>query len=179
MKIWIIRHGQTDWNKNGKIQGSTDIELNETGIKQAEEVIPTFNEHNFDLIISSTLKRAMKTAQIINREKNVEIIYDKRLIERHCGDYEGTPTTLDEEPLFNILTNVSTHNIETVKELYERVYSILTEVKEKYNDKKVLLVTHGGTTRAIETFFYGVDKNGIMPPETIKNCEIREYEYKD
>ena len=121
----------------------------------------------------------MKTAQIINREKNVEIIYDKRLIERHCGDYEGTPTTLDEEPLFNILTNVSTHNIETVKELYERVYSILTEVKEKYKDKKVLLVTHGGTTRAIETFFYGVDKNGIMPPETIKNCEIREYEYKD
>ena len=75
MKVWIIRHGQTDWNKNGKIQGSTDIELNETGIKQAEEVIPTFNEHNFDLIISSTLKRAMKTAQIINREKNVEIIF--------------------------------------------------------------------------------------------------------
>ena len=119
MKVWIIRHGQTDWNKNGKIQGSTDIELNETGIKQAEEVIPTFNEHNFDLIISSTLKRAMKTAQIINREKNVEIIYDKRLIERHCGDYEGTPTTLDEEPLFNILTNVSTHNIETVKDLFK------------------------------------------------------------
>ena len=52
-------------------------------------------------------------------------------------------------------------------------------LQEKYKDKKVLLVTHGGTTRAIETFFYGVDENGIMPPETIKNCEIREYEYKD
>ncbi len=179
MKLWIIRHGQTDWNKNGKIQGSTDIELNETGIKQAEEVIPLFNEYSFDLIISSTLKRAMKTAQIINKEKNIEIIYDSRLIERHCGDYEGTPTTLDEEPLFNINTNVSTHNIEPVNDLYKRVSSILDEVKEKYKDKKVLLVTHGGTTRAIETYFLGVDKNGIMPPETIKNCEIREYEYKD
>lgn len=179
MKVWIIRHGQTDWNKIGKIQGSTDIELNETGIKQAEAVIPVFNEHNFDLIISSTLKRAMKTAQIINSEKNVEIIYDKRLIERHCGDYEGTPTTLNEEPLFNINTNVSTNNIEPVNDLYNRVSSILTEVKEKYKDKKVLLVTHGGTTRAIEAYFFGVDENGIMPPETIKNCEIREYEYKD
>lgn len=179
MKLWIIRHGQTDWNKNGKIQGSTDVELNETGIKQAEDTIQTFNEYNFDLIICSTLKRAIKTAQIINKEKNIEIKYDSRLIERHCGDYEGTPTTLDEEPLFNINTNVSTHNIEPVNDLYKRVSSILDEVKEKYKDKRVLLVTHGGTTRAIEAYFFGVDEKGIMPPETIKNCEIREYEYKD
>lgn len=179
MKIWIIRHGQTDWNKNKIIQGSKDIELNETGIKQAEEVIPIFNEHNFDLIISSTLKRAMQTAQTISKEKQTEIIYDERLIERSFGNYEGTPTTLDEEPLYNINTNVNDNNIETVNDLYNRVSSILTEVKEKYSDKKVLLVTHGGTTRAIESYFYGVDKNGIMPPETIKNCEIREYEYKD
>lgn len=179
MKIWIIRHGQTDWNKKGIIQGSKDIELNETGISQAESRIETFNKYDFDLIISSTLKRAMKTAQIINKEKNVEIIYDKRLIERNFGDYEGMPTTLNEEPLYNLEKNLNKNNVETAQKLYERVTSILNEVKEKYNGKKVLLVTHGGTTRAIETYFYGLNENGIMPPETIKNCEIREYEYKD
>ena len=58
---------------------------------------------------------------------------------------------------------------------------IITEkpiVKEKYYDKKVLLVTHGGTSRAIEAYFKGCE-NGIMPPETLQNCEIREYEYID
>jgi broad specificity phosphatase PhoE len=177
MKIYVIRHGQTEWNKNGIIQGQQDIELNETGIEQARNQIKIFNEYNFDLIISSTLKRAQKTAQIINSEKNVDIIYDDRLRERNFGDYEGTPSNFDEDPIYNLKTNIKENNIETAQELYNRVSEILDEIKEKYNDKKILLVTHGGTTRAIETYFNGTN-NDIMPPETIKNCEIREYEYK-
>ena len=74
-------------------------------------------------------------------------------------------------------TNININNIETAKELYERVSSLLDEIKEKYQDKKILLVTHGGTTRAIEAYFNGLDENNVMPPETIKNCEIRCYNY--
>lgn len=179
MKIYVMRHGQTEWNKNGIIQGQQDIELNETGIEQARNQIKIFNEKNIDLIISSTLKRAKKTAQTVSSDKKVEIIYDDRLKERKFGEYEGTPSNFNEDYLYNTKTNINEKNIETAQELYKRVESILNEVKEKYKDKKVLLVTHGGTTRAIEAYFYGVDKNNIMPPETIKNCEIREYEYKD
>ena len=87
MKIYIIRHGQTNWNKKGIIQGQKDIELNETGIKQAEKQIKTFNEKNIDLIISSTLKRASLTAQTISREKETKIIYDDKLKERCFGEY--------------------------------------------------------------------------------------------
>lgn len=178
MKICIIRHGQTDWNVKGIIQGQQDIELNETGIKQAQEKISKFNKYNFDLIISSTLKRARETAQILNTEKNIEIIYDDRLRERYFGDYEGTLANFNEDPIYNLKTNVKENNIETAQEIYDRVSSLLDEVKEKYKDKKVLLVTHGGTTRAIEAYFNGLN-NDIMPPETIKNCEIREYEYNN
>lgn len=179
MKIYIIRHGQTNWNKKGIIQGQKDIELNETGIKQAENQIETFNEKNIDLIISSTLTRASLTAQIISREKETKIIYDERLKERNFGDYEGTLSNFNEDYLYNLEINVNEKNVETAKELYSRVKNLLDEINKKYNNKTILLVTHGGTTRAIETYFNGLDENNVMPPETIKNCEIREYAYKD
>ena len=178
MKIYIIRHGQTDWNVNKIIQGQKDIELNKTGEEQARNQIKTFNEYNFDLIICSTLKRAKRTAQIINSEKNIDIIYDERLKERYFGNYEGTPANFDEDPIYNLKTNIKENNIETAQELYNRINELLEEIKEKYKNKKILLVTHGGTTRAIEAYFKGTT-NDIMPPETIKNCEIREYDYDD
>ena len=179
MKIYIIRHGQTNWNIIKKIQGQKDIELNETGIKQATDKISIFNEYNFDLIICSTLKRAMKTAEILNSEKNIPIIYTDALRERKFGDLEGVISDFDEDPMYNINTNIKEKNIEPVLELYKRVSDLLNEIKEKYNDKKVLLVTHGGTSRAIEAYFKGVNDKGIMPPETLQNCEIREYTYPE
>ena len=178
MKIYIIRHGQTDWNKKGIIQGQKDIELNSVGIKQAKEKIKEFNNLNFDLIISSTLKRAMLTAKTISSEKETPIIYDDRLRERCFGDYEGKNADFNEDYLYDIKTNIKENNIESAKELYDRVSSLLNEIKEKYKKEKILLVTHGGTTRAIEAYFYGVNEKNVMPPETIKNCEIREYTYK-
>ena len=89
MKFYIIRHGQTNWNKEGRIQGKTDIELNEEGIKQAEEAKRILKDYPIDMIVSSTLKRARKTAEIINEAKNVPIMFDKALEERGFGDFEG------------------------------------------------------------------------------------------
>ena len=66
--IYIVRHGQTDWNVEGRNQGRTDIELNETGIKQAEEIAKKLEGKKFDMVFSSPLKRAYKTAQIISNK---------------------------------------------------------------------------------------------------------------
>lgn len=66
MKFYVVRHGQTDWNAEGRIQGKTDIELNETGIEQARQLKELIKDYNIDLIISSPLKRTRKTAEIIN-----------------------------------------------------------------------------------------------------------------
>ena len=66
MKIYVVRHGQTNWNVKGKIQGKSDIELNEKGIEQAKELKELIKNYDINLIISSPLKRAKQTAEIIN-----------------------------------------------------------------------------------------------------------------
>lgn len=89
MKIIITRHGQTDWNALGKLQGHLDIELNDMGRKQAKEMGKLIKNENIDLIITSPLKRTKKTAEIINTNFQVNIVEDNRLIERNYGTMEG------------------------------------------------------------------------------------------
>lgn len=174
MKIHIIRHGQTDWNVLKKIQGQTDIELNEVGIKQANEARKKFNELDFDLIICSPLTRTKQTAKILNQDKNIKTIYSESLMERGLGLLEGKPSELEVDALYDLNLNTKDNNVELASDFVKRVYNLLDNVKNNLHNKKVLLVTHGGTARAIEAYFNGTN-DGIMPPETLKNCEIREY----
>lgn len=177
MKVYVMRHGLTDWNLNNKIQGQKDTELNEIGIQQAKEAREKFNSYNFDLIICSPLKRAKSTAEIINQNKNVEILYNNLLIERGLGDYEGLCALADDDLLYNYNLNIRDKNVEPVVELYDRISKLLNYIKDNLNDKKILLVTHSGTARAIEAYFYGIGKDGQLPPENLKNCEFREYTF--
>lgn len=73
--------------------------------------------------------------------------------------------------------NWNKQNIEPIQDICKRVWEVLDEIKEKYNDKNVLLVTHGGTCRAINAYFNGIGEDGHVQSAKIKNCEIREYEY--
>lgn len=107
MKIYVLRHGQTNWNVNKRIQGKQDIELNEIGIKQAYEAKEKFNLLNIDLIMCSPLKRTKKTAEIINQDKNVHIIYKKELIERDLGEFEGKNCKTEKGDIYNYYANIS------------------------------------------------------------------------
>lgn len=182
MKIYVIRHGETNWNKEGRLQGRTDIELNENGIKQAENARKLLKAYKIDLIVSSPLKRAMKTAQIINEEKNCPIILDKRIEERGYGDIEGrirkeiTDEVINSKQLDNYKINKKYMGIEPIQDLCSRVWSLIDDLRKDYTDRNILLVTHGGTIRAIDGYFYGVDENGIIQNPGLKNCEIKEYE---
>lgn len=91
MKLFLIRHGQTDWNIKGKIQGSCDIELNHTGIKQAEELSNKVleNKYKFSKIYSSPQRRAVKTAEILSKVTNIEYISTEGLEEINFGEWEG------------------------------------------------------------------------------------------
>src|SRR5690625_705134 len=84
-KIYLVRHGETDWNIKGIIQGQTNIPLNKTGEIQARECGEYFKNKPVDAIISSPLMRAKKTTQLINQTLNLPIIYDDRLKERYFG----------------------------------------------------------------------------------------------
>lgn len=175
MSLYVIRHGQTNWNLKGIIQGQKDTELNEQGILEANNAKSQFNKLDIDLIMCSPLKRTKETAKIINKDKNIEIVYRNELIERGLGEFEGKDTMVEEEDIYNYYENKKIKNIESVVDLCNRVDKLINEIKSKYNDKNILLVTHSGTARAIERYFYGLDEKGNLPPENLKNCEIREY----
>ena len=86
--LYIFRHGETDWNKEGKMQYWTDIELNETGLQQATKNAEILKDKNIQHIYSSPLKRAYKTATILAPQKAKEIVVDERLIEMSFGEFE-------------------------------------------------------------------------------------------
>lgn len=179
MKLYVMRHGQTNWNILGKVQGCTDIELNETGIEQAQNAKQEFNQCDVDLIISSPLKRTKKTAEIINQDKKVPVICDARLLERGFGELEGkNPESCEQKfrDCWNYFLNVQEYKVEPVVAFCNRVSEFLDEMKDKYYDKNILLVTHGGTTQAIQAYFSGIEEDGQVPRTGIRNCEIRKYE---
>ena len=186
MKIFIIRHGQTEWNALGKLQGRQDIKLNEVGKEQALTTGESIKNEKMDIIITSPLKRARKTAEIINEVTNCKIISDERIIERCVGEVEGTTKEEwnsiigdDVDIINNYNLNYDKQDIEPIQTVCKRVWDLLDEIKEKYKDKNVLLVTHGGICRVINAYFNGIGEDGHVESAKIKNCEIREYEFKN
>ncbi|MCI8446125.1 MAG: histidine phosphatase family protein, partial [Bacilli bacterium] len=92
MELYIVRHGETGYNKMGLLQGKTNIPLNQKGIEQANKTKKELEQINFDIVVSSPLNRAIDTAKII--APNNEILIDERLNERTLGEYEGKPSRL-------------------------------------------------------------------------------------
>ncbi len=182
MKFYIIRHGQTNWNKEAKIQGKTDIELNEEGIKQANKAKEIMKNYPIDIIVSSPLKRAKRTAEIINEEKNVPIILDKAIEERGFGDFEGKirkeiqDEILNSEILDDYQLNKQYKGVETIQSLCGRVWTLLDYLKRDYAEKNILLVTHGGVMVAVNGYFNGVNDKGILERVYLENCEVKIYE---
>lgn len=177
MKLLLTRHGQTDWNVVGRIQGKTDIELNETGVRQAETTREKLLSENIDVIISSPLRRAKITAEIIGRGRNIPIILDKGIEERCFGEFEGkTAKASGFEDIWNYKMNKQYEDAESVGEVFERVQGFLAKIKEEYNDKTVLIVTHGGIAVPIRATLEGIPEGmEVLNGLAIDNCEVKEY----
>lgn len=173
MKVYIVRHGQVPHNALGKYN-TIDEDLTELGVKQAEELSDKIKNIKFDVIISSPLKRAKHTAEIINVNNN-KIIYDNRIRERNCGDLSGKPLTVtNREEYWNYNTAIQYGTSENIKEFFERIKGFLNDLKEeKYNS--VLIVAHSGVSKAFSSYFEGI-QNGKFLNRGLKNCEIKEYE---
>ncbi len=174
MRLLITRHGQTDWNLVGKIQGTTDIELNQTGIKQAEVTRDKLLNENIDIIISSPLKRARKTAEIIADGREIPVFCDNDIVERSFGKYEGFKLTHDEVDAIKRRGEIG---VETDAEFLIRIKRFVKKIQEKYKDKTVLIVSHRGTILGMCCYIDGLP---ICKENTIKykveNCSVLEYE---
>ena len=177
MNIYVVRHGETDWNKNNMLQGKTDIELNENGIESAKILAEKLKDVKFDIVYSSPLKRALDTAKYICKEKSYKIQEDSRLIERSFGDYEGKKMTKNEIlDYWNYNLDLSNNNVESIKSFIDRVYVFLKEIYLKYEktDFNILIVAHNGISMAIESIINGFPKNFLEL--RIKNCEYKIFE---
>ena len=171
--IYFVRHGQTEWNKIGKMQGHKDIELNAEGKAQAQIVKEKLQGVKFDMVFSSPLKRARETAQIIS---NQDIVIDDRLIERYNGELEGKfKNEIEVFPDFND-PNDTRFGIESLDSFRGRINSFLTEIMEKYKGKNILVATHAGVCLYVRCYFEGEPKGNLYESYKLKNCEVLSYE---
>lgn len=178
MKIYAVRHGETNWNVLGKMQGSVDNELNEIGVEQARKTMEKLKDEKIDLIICSPLKRTIQTADIINERKNIPIIYDERIKERNGGEFEGkTIQEYNYADYSSYEKNLTFKKAEKVRDFFNRVYGFMDDITSKYKDKNVLIVTHAGVIKPI-TFYFSKEKITDKAIEEIypKNCEITKWE---
>ncbi|MBR3282995.1 MAG: histidine phosphatase family protein [Ruminococcus sp.] len=176
MKIYSTRHGQTEYNRTDTILGTTDIELNETGIAQAEELAEKVRELGcIDIIIASPMKRAQKTARITAEKNGIDMITDERLREWDYGCYEGKTRFTDgfAENKINFGVRMGKTG-ESLLQLSHRVYSALDDIIRKYHDKTVLIVSHGGVCRVIETYFNDMSTEKFAG-WFMENCQLIGY----
>lgn len=176
MKIYFVRHGQTDANanmQNGQTIEELDESLNETGRKQANDLADQLKNTHFDLIISSPLKRAMQTAEIINGYHHLPIELENKLQERHASTYIDIGTWHD---LFDFDKNIQLQDGESLHAFFDRTHNYFGELKQSYPDKNILIVPHGGVSHALYAYANKLPRSGNMRICPMKNCECREYE---
>ncbi len=181
MKIFMVRHGETDHNVARRIQGQEiDESLNETGRKQAQERAEALADEKFDVIFSSPLKRARETAEIIAEKVKAPILLRDEIKERVFGKFSGRtfeeinaemgtdwnqvgPIAADEE-----LKRI--YGRETAEDFKRRLVAFTDEVKRSYPEKRVLVVAHGGLIRLAHFLFKEVQV------EHVHNASIEEFE---
>lgn len=161
--ICLIRHGETDWNAAGRLQGKTDIPLNYTGVKQAEACGTFLTSSHYDVLITSPLKRARQTAEIINQLLHLPLIVMDDFAERYFGDAEGM--TYDERR--TSFPDKNYPNQEETEDFLNRIMTGLQEINQSYPNQKVLLVAHGAVIKAILTHFSEDDT--LIPQNRLMN----------
>ena len=153
--FYFVRHGETDWNVLGKLQGQTDIPLNENGIKQARALSERIKDLKVDYIFSSPLSRAYNTAFYLSEKFGLEIVTSSFLSEMGFGDFEGNvpPLDIDKATLKNWDEKVP--NGESFKDCFLRFEHFVNSLDE--NVDNVLIVSHGAFLRVILRYYSADD----------------------
>lgn len=155
--LYIMRHGETDWNLKYKLQGSTDIPLNETGRVMAKNAAKEYRDIHFDVCYVSPLSRARETAKLVLEGRNIPIIVDNRLREMSFGEYEGIEHSfqIPDCPINVLFKQPENYkaacNAESLEELYLRTGEFIKEVIEPELKRglDILIVGHGAMNLSI------------------------------
>ena len=189
MKIYFVRHGETDWNKERKIQGQVDIPLNEFGRHLARETAKGLRDVPFDVCFTSPLGRARETAEIILQGRDVPILEDKRILEMNFGVLEGkccSKEGWDVPDSFQMFFDDPVHyqapeGGEDFQAVRERTGDFLNWLfaQEQYRDSTVLVTTHGA---AMAGLLNNLKKKPLAEYWGVgvhKNCGVTEVDVTD
>ena len=189
MEIYIVRHGETTWNKGKRLQGSKDIELNDYGRELAIKTGEGLKDTKIDLIYSSPLKRAYETATLIRGNRNIEILTDDRIKEISFGHFEGenfSELIKDENLTFNYFFKkpelyVASDDAETFEHLIERAGDFMKDKIEPLEDKceRVMIVAHGAINKAIMSYIKKHPIGEFWSGGLQTNCNIIVVDYND
>lgn len=176
MKLYFVRHGHMYATPdtaldpdNGQINEPLDAE----GIDQATKLADELKDVAFDAIISSPLKRAHQTAEIVNTYHNLPIKIDAAWRERDTGGYVTSEVW---NTLFNFDNGSSLESIEDLRTFFQRVYRAIDTLKEEYKDQTVLIASHGGVHQALYSYVNKLPLTGNARNDPLRNCEYRVYE---
>ncbi|MEY2900434.1 MAG: hypothetical protein RL247_600 [Actinomycetota bacterium] len=167
-RFYLVRHGETEWNRIRRIQGVSDIPLNDTGRAQAAAVGDILAKHRFDLIVSSPLSRALETARIISRRLGMPLpLVVPELIERNYGDAEGqTRAELDSQ----YPPGSEIPGREERASVTARAVRTLQDLAVRHPDADILAVAHGGLIRSVVDYA----APGVYD-EPITNCSVHSF----
>jgi alpha-ribazole phosphatase len=182
--LWLVRHGETDWNKESRFQGSRDIPLNAAGMHQAEAIAQKLCDGAYDAIYSSDLTRALQTAQQISAQTGLEIIKDASLREINMGIWEGR--TIDEiageypaqwQQWQKNPAGVNPPPGESVREVVRRVTAFADELTALHPGGRIIIVAHGISIAALTCKADGLSLAEIyrLVPQ---NTEVRHLTWK-
>ncbi len=154
-RLYLVRHGETEWNVEGRIQGHTDVELSDWGRQQAQAMAQRLSGVPFDVAYTSDLSRSRETAQIILGQRDTSLHSTDRIREFHKGVFEGLTVheymrrypDLYRASLANDLDFAPTGG-ETIRQTSSRMAGFVSELKKDHQDETVLVVGHGGSLRS-------------------------------
>lgn len=182
--LLLVRHGETDWNRDGRWQGHSDTHLNDVGREQAARLASELD--GVDVVYSSDLARARETAEILAARLELPVHVDPRLRERSFGTWEGK-TGPEIEAAFAAAharwlagEGPGADDAEPFADFAARVQAFLAEVLERHPDENVLVVSHGGSIRVIHALAQGLDyvrDHRSIPG--VPNCTVARYAARD
>lgn len=181
MKLYVIRHGETDWNKEKRLQGKADISLNENGRELARLTGEKLMDIPFYIAISSPLVRSMETARLALGGRDIPVIPDERIAEMSFGDWEGRhyypgSTEIPDHMMDNFFYHTEKYEVppngESFQDVINRTHSLYEELisNPDYEDKNILISSHGAASRA---FLQSVFRDGNFWHTGVpKNCAV-------
>ncbi|MBA3736198.1 MAG: histidine phosphatase family protein [Actinobacteria bacterium] len=183
--LLLVRHGETDWNREGRWQGLSDTSLNDLGREQAHALAGDL-DGTVDAVYASDLSRARETAEILAEKLGLEVRLDPRLRERGFGSWEGLTTPEIEERfaethrLWRAGEGSGAEDAEPFEAFSARIEAFLADVLRQHPGEEVLVVSHGGSIRAIHAVATGLDyvrDHRLIP--SIANCVVTRYAAED